>query len=111
MSNMNLMYILHKHLKFNIPQIKIYDQISTTSIIHAFLHKSAALPALSVSVSGITIHPAPQDRNYKVSFEFYILNTLPHQLSFSQAKYFNSATSEKHLSFSIDILFPSTKLK
>ena len=55
---MNLIWIFHKYLKFNVPQIKIYDQISTISIIHAFLHKSAALPALSISVSGITTHPA-----------------------------------------------------
>ena len=82
MFNMNRIWILHKYLKFNVPQIKIYDQISTTSIIPAFLHKSAALPALSISASGITTHPATKARNYKVRFDFYILNTLPYQLSF-----------------------------
>lgn len=83
MSN-NLIWIFHKHLKFNVPlfQIKSLDQISLPpSFMPSFTTKSVS-PALSISVSGITIHLVTQARNYKVRFDFYILNTLPHQLSF-----------------------------
>lgn len=95
MPTIQLIWISRTHLKLSIPKIKIYHQISITFIIHAPLHKPAALPILTISVNDITIQPATQPRNYKVRFDFTFSMPFLTNYTFNQSKHFYSCTQEK----------------